>query len=128
MHHPRRAALFLAAWTLFVWTTRIRNVLTDDELGTAAKIGGVLLSLSFTVLGVAVVWAALRARDRHGRAVRALAGWTVGVWAVRSVGIAGGGHAAAFVAVHLALAAVSVALAWQAVRAVRGFPAVAGKH
>jgi hypothetical protein len=44
-------------------------------------------------------------------AVLALAGWTIGVWVVRSVGIATGDHSAAFTAVHLLLATISIALA-----------------
>ena len=46
----------------------------------------------------------------------ALAVWTVAVWAVRAVGIAFADHAAAFIAVHLVLAAVSTVLAGLAVR------------
>jgi len=57
--------------------------------------------------------------------LRMLVAWTVGVWCVRAVDIAligpdgfelGGGHEPAFVAVHLVLAVVSMALgAWAVV-------------
>jgi hypothetical protein len=42
--------------------------------------------------------------------VGALAAWTVVVWVVRAIGIATGDHEAAFIAVHLVLATVSIAL------------------
>ena len=53
---------------------------------------------------------------RFGRAltaaVTALSAWTTVVWIVRAADIAfGGGHEAAFVAVHVVLAAVSIGLA-----------------
>ena len=128
MTSPRRTALLLAGWTVFVWTTRIRNVLGDDSLDGGAKAGRVALSLSFTALAGLVVWAALRHGDRLRPAVLLLAGWTVGVWVVRSVGIARGGHSAAFVVVHLVLAAVSIGLCWVAVRAPHRFSASAAKN
>ena len=120
--------MLLAAWTVFVWTTRIRNVLGDDELDSGAKAGRVALSLSFTLLAGLVVWAALRHRDRLRPAVLLLAGWTVLVWAVRSIGIVGGGHSTAFVVVHLVLAVVSIGLSWLAVRAPHRFPVPATNH
>ena len=46
----------------------------------------------------------------------ALAGWTVAVWIVRTVGIATGDHDAAFIAVHVVLAVVSIALSVLALR------------
>jgi hypothetical protein len=83
-------------------------------------VGRTALALSFTVLAVLVAWA-MRTRWEHRRAaVLALAGWTVAVWAVRVVGIAGGDHSAGFVVVHLVLAGVSIALSVLAVRASRG--------
>lgn len=117
MTGPRRSALVLAAWTVFVWTTRIRNVLGDDSLDGGAKAIRVALSLSFTVLAALVVWCALRSGERLRAAVLLLAGWTVGVWVVRTIGILDGGHGAAFVIVHLVLAVVSIVLSWLAVGA-----------
>jgi hypothetical protein len=52
----------------------------------------------------------------RGVVVKVLAGWTIGVWATRSIGIATGDHATAFVVVHLGLAVVSIALSGLAVR------------
>lgn len=100
---PPTSALVLAAWTLFVWGGRIRNALTDS--GGA---GPVVLALTFVALAVAV----LATRGRRAPVVLALAGWTVAVWVPRAVDIALlSDHDAAFVVVHLVLAAVSVVLA-----------------
>ena len=128
MTSPRPSALLLAGWTVLVWTTRIRNVLGDDALDGGAKAGRVALSLSFTALAAVVVWAALRRVERLRFAVLVLAGWTVGVWTARSIGIVRGDHSAAFVAVHLVLAIVSIGLSWLALRAPRRFSATAANH
>lgn len=119
-----RPAVVLAACTLLVWTTRIRNIWTDDSLSTAGQLGRTALSLTFTAFAVAVlvVWWRGRASGRVPEAgpilVRLFAAWTIGVWAVRAVQIATADHEAAFVAVHTALAVVSTVLAVWAARAV----------
>ena len=116
MSRRRPSTIALCAWTLLVWTTRVGNIWGDDDLTTAEKWGRTGLAMSFTVLAVAVGYALYRRRPWLGRAVTALAGWTIGVWMVRAVGIAAGDHAAAFIIVHVALAVVSAALAVLAVR------------
>ena len=117
MSTPRRpAAIALVLWTLFVWTTRIGNIWNDDALGRGEKWGRTALAGSFTVLAVAVAVALWHRAGWRRSAVTALAAWTVAVWAVRSVGIATGDHDVAFVAVHLVLAVVSIALSLLAVR------------
>lgn len=123
MSTPRRTAtLALVAWTFLVWTTRLNNIVADESLDGAAKVGRLALALSFTALAAAVVWALTRRRARLSQAVTALAVWTVVVWAVRAVGIALADHDAGFIAVHLALAAVSTVLAALAVRELRQAP------
>jgi hypothetical protein len=118
--HRMGATLALSAWTLLVWTTRINNIWTDDDLDAAARAGSTALALSFTVLAVAVLAALwFRRRQQVGwlrPLVAALAAWTVVVWVARGVQIALADHSAAFVAVHLALAVVSIALAVLALR------------
>ncbi len=110
------ATVALVAWTFLVWTTRIRNIWTDDSLTTSEQWGRTALAGSFTVLAVLVA-VALRGRAPWLRAaVGALAGWTTVVWVVRAVGIATADHDGAFIAVHVALAVISVALsalAWR---------------
>jgi hypothetical protein len=76
------------------------------------------LALSFTVLALAVGLAAYLRTSSLASLVRMLAGWTIAVWVVRSIGIASADHDAAFIVVHLVLAAVSVTLAALAVREV----------
>jgi hypothetical protein len=110
----------LAAWSVFVWATRIRNALADDELGTGAKTVAVITAVVFTAGGLAVGIAALR---RHGQLrpmVAALAVVTAVYWPVRIVQIVARDHSLGFTLVHAALGAVSVALAlwaWPARRA-----------
>ena len=122
-----RPALALSAFTLFVWTTRIRNIWTDESLSTAGQVGRTALSLTFTAFAVAVLglwWQGRRSGAVPPVAsvvVSAFAAWTIGVWAIRAVQIASAGHGAAFVAVHTALAVVSTVLAvWAARSAQRG--------
>jgi hypothetical protein len=106
----------LCAWTGLVWTTRIGNIWNDDALTDGEKWGRTGLALSFTVLALVVVGALVTRASWRGLAVRVLAAWTTAVWVVRAIGIATGDHEAAFIAVHLVLAVISVALAALAVR------------
>lgn len=116
---PRpRIVVALVAWTFLVWTTRISNVWGDDDLTDGEKWGRTGLAMSFTVLGVAVAVALWRRAAWLRPAVVVLAGWTSAVWIVRAFGIATGDHEAAFVAVHVVLAVVSIMLSALAVRAV----------
>jgi hypothetical protein len=110
------ATLALCVWTLLVWTTRIGNIWGDDDLSTGEKWGRTGLAASFTVLALAVLVAVVRRGPWRGLAVKALAGWTIAVWLVRSIGIATGEHDAAFITVHLVLAVVSIALSVLALR------------
>ena len=105
------AKFALVVWTLLVWTTRIGNIWGDDELTSGEKWGRTALALSFTALALAVAWALWRRAAWLRTVTMALAGWTVAVWLVRSVGIATGDHDTAFVVVHLVLAVVSITLA-----------------
>jgi hypothetical protein len=50
-------------------------------------------------------------RRLAGALLLAAAVWTWFIWVVRIINIAGNGHSAAFVAVHVGLAAVSLLLA-----------------
>ena len=92
-----------------MWLTRIRNAARDGE-----SVLPYVLSVSFLVLAVGVV--ATMGRDR--RWVLALAAWTVIVWPIRLVDIAASSHGAGFVVVHVAIGAISIALAIVAARSV----------
>ena len=118
MSNPRPpVTLALVAWSFLVWTTRIGNIWGDDALSTGEKWGRTGLALAFTVLAGATAWALWQRAGWLRTATLALAGWTVAVWVVRAVGIATGDHDAAFIAVHLVLAIVSITLAALAARA-----------
>lgn len=115
--HLRPAAV-LSAFTVLVWTTRIRNIWTDESLSTAGQVGRTALALAFTAFALATAWVWWQARRRDTRVVswapglvRSFAVWTVGVWVVRAGQIALAGHDVGFVVVHTVLAVVSIALA-----------------
>lgn len=112
-----RPAAVLAVVTLVIWTTRIRNIWSDEELSTAGQLGRTALALAFTAFGVAVLglwWRSLRRGAAPAAArtlVRAFAAWTTAVWIVRAVQIATADHEVGFVVVHTVLAVGSIALA-----------------
>lgn len=116
MLRRHRFVLALVGWTFFVWTTRIRNIWTDEALTTGEQWARTALAGSFTVLAVGVVVALVQRASWLRAAVGALGVWSVLVWVVRSVGIATADHDLGFVVVHLVLAVVSAllsGLAWR---------------
>jgi hypothetical protein len=122
MLRRHRATVALVAWTFFVWTTRIGNIWRDADLDTSGKVGRTVLALTFTLLAAGVVVALWRRASWTGRAVLALAGWTVGVWIVRDVSILAADHDVGFKVVHTVLAVVSIVLsvlAWREAQPVR---------
>lgn len=108
------AVIVLAAWTAFVWITRINNALADAELSAGGKAFSIVLSLSLLALAAASVWAVWTARAV--RVIQVFAAWTVLVWAVRIPMILVADHAVGFKAVHAMLGLVSIALAAVAYR------------
>ena len=111
MRTPSRAPVFaLAGWTLFVWATRIRNAMADDDLSGGSKAVAVTVATLFTLGGLAVLIAAIR-RTHLAIAVRALAAFTIVYWPVRVVQIIAAGHGVGFTVVHAVLGVISVSLA-----------------
>jgi hypothetical protein len=115
---PRSARIILisfAGWTLFVWGQRVSNVLGDEALDGGQVGARLALAGSFVLLALAVAVGSFLARETRPRwldgAVKALAVWTVAVWAWRAVDIVTGDWSVAFVVVHLVLAVISVGLA-----------------
>jgi hypothetical protein len=100
----------LAAWTVSVWGTRIRNIARDG--GSRLSL---VVALALVVLAVGVAVSLVRAGEPRW-AVPALAAATVATWAVRTPQILLGDHSAAFRVVHTVLALVSVGLAVVALR------------
>ena len=113
----RPAALALAGWTLFTWTTRVPLLLSDSSLSVADKALGTLPVLVFVALGLATAVAVLRRAALAPTLAVALAGWSLAYWAVRLPLILLGDHPAAFLLVHAVLAGVAGALSiWVLVR------------
>lgn len=115
-------------WTLFVWINRIRNIWSDLLLSTDERVWLSAIAASFIVLGIATVFIGLGLRKyalTRGDVITIgiLAGWTTGVWLARGVEIAtDDANSGPFIAVHLALGLISIALgalSWRAVAGVR---------
>jgi hypothetical protein len=114
----------LCAWTLFLWANRISNAWTSTSESTGAKVTSTVLAVvfvTFAVTGVVVLVRSWRRPDAAvpARFLLAFSAWTIGVWAVRLVGIVAGGHSVGFVVVHAVLGLVSMALAVVVARAAR---------
>ena len=112
-----------AAWTVFVWGTRISNVVDDPGSSTF----DLVLAVALTVLGVVVLATAWRRRPAWP--VPTLVVVTVAAWALRTPPLLlDPEHGAAFKAVHAGLAVVSVVLAvlaWRSWRSRSSSAAVA---
>lgn len=116
------AVYAFAAWTVFVWGTRVRNIVEDQ--GSTVDL---LAAVALAVLGVAVAVTAWKGGLAPVLALAAAV--TVAVWAVRLPLLVFDDHGIVFKAVHVALAAVSVSLALAAWRAVGFWPASGrGRH
>lgn len=107
---PSRWTVAFGAWTVFVWGTRVKTAVGDDDATAFAKAAVVVWALTLVVAGVAVIVA------RRPEVVRAALGLTIASWAVAAVSMLTGGRGAAFVTVHLTLAAISIALGLAAYR------------
>lgn len=111
----------LVVWTLVVWTSRLRNIWTDDDLAVGGQVLRTVFAITFLGLAVST---AVRLWRRRGHTlvpgdralVGAFVGWTVGFWLVRGVGIIVDDHDTAFTAVHTGLMVVSIGLALNAAR------------
>jgi uncharacterized membrane protein len=99
--------LALPIWTLLIWATRIRIILSDD---------GSIVALIVPVVLTALAIAALFERRRG---LMSLAAATMAVWLVRLPLVLLHDHSIGFKLVHGALAAVSIWLAVGAWRALR---------
>lgn len=106
-----------AAWSVFVWATRSRNIVEDQ--GSTFDL---VAALALSALGVAVAVAARRGRLAPVLAVAVVV--TVAVWALRlPLIVLDGDHGGAFKVVHSVLAVVSIGLALAAWRTTGFWPA-----
>ena len=102
------ALIALLVWTIAVWASRIRNVLTDDDLTAFDQSWRIGVAVVFLGLAGAVI-----AKQRW--ALPTLLVWTVVFWLARGIGILVDDHDAAFKLIHSVLALVSFGLvAWVA--------------
>lgn len=115
----------LAAWSLFVWVTRVRNIWTDTELSGAGQAWRIAVALVFSLGGLWLVTLILR-RARTGLigrepwGVAAFAAFTIAYWVIRDIQIMTADHSVGFIVVHLVLGVVSaIAAAWS-LRVIRG--------
>lgn len=114
----------LAAWSLFVWITRIRNIWTDDELTTSGQVWRFIVALVFVLGGLGIASLLVR---RRGAALVGKEPWWVAAfamasiiyWAARGAQILAADHDAAFKAVHSVLAVVSFVVAGIALQFVK---------
>jgi hypothetical protein len=114
-----------AAWTLYVWATRIRNAVADDALSGADRAVTVAMSLGFVAAALVVGVLVVRSWRRHGRldgsvqaAMAVTLALTVLVWAIRvPMILTDSGRGIPFKVVHAMLAVISVGLGWGARRA-----------
>lgn len=101
----------LVGWSWFLWASRLRNVLGNDDLDswdTTWRFGVVVL---FVVLALIAFIGERKDSGWKAQAVGVLVWWTVGYWLVRGGGILLDDHEAAFKAVHTVLMAISIGLA-----------------
>ena len=108
------AVPILVAWTAFVWISRLRNVLGNDDLSSAAELWRIAVVVVFVALAGGALWAWRSRDDEPGRSrwpLRVLCVWTVGFWTVRGVGIVLDDHTVGFTVVHTVLMAISIGLA-----------------
>lgn len=109
-------------WTFFVWTSRIRNVFTDDGLDAVDRTWRTAVAVVFIGFAVAMgieLWRSHRSGLSVGaaRVLAVFASWTVAFWVVRGAGILlDGNHDAGFKAIHTVLAVFSIGLAALALR------------
>lgn len=108
----------LIAWTVFLWLSRLRNVLNDNDLssgGRAIRVGVVVI---FVALAAA---AAVAVRRRQSKVLVLFVTWTVGYWLVRGIGILiDGDHSWRFKGVHAVLMVISLTLSALTARQLRG--------
>jgi hypothetical protein len=97
----------LAGWTVLIWIGRVRNIVHADGAAVELLVPALLVALAIATF----------ARPRQVAPVLALT--TLVVWVIRVPLVLVHHHEAAFVVVHLVLAAVSVVLASLTLRRAR---------
>lgn len=113
MRSNRLPMNLLIGWTLFVWLTRARNIVTDDDLSTGEAVWRLAVVVAFVGLAVALVVARRSDRLPVTPVLGVTVIWTIGYWLVRGTGIIIDDHELGFTIVHTVLMAISIGLvAW----------------
>jgi hypothetical protein len=116
----------LGAWTVFLWVTRIKNAIGDDDITRGGRAVALVTSAVFLLAAVAVVAADWRGAPGAVRLAGAFAAVSIVYWVVRAVTIVVRDHPLGFTVVHTALALVTIGLSvlvLRAGRAARSAPA-----
>ncbi len=113
LNRAHRPVVALALWHLFVWGGRFRNLINEPGPLADANRWSLVGSLFFVGLAVAALATLILGRKPSRLAtlpasVLAVAG--IAVWSYRAVVIVGRSYSVGFIAVHIALAVVSIAL------------------
>jgi len=97
----------LVGWTVFLWLSRLRNVLADDDLSTTGRLVRVLVVVVFVSLAGLAAVGMVR---KQVIPLVVLTIWTICYWLVRGTGILIGDWSIGFKAVHTALMVTSLGL------------------
>jgi len=112
----RTAALVNAGWMTFVWSQRIRNAVSNNEVNPtgAYVMSGVMLAGAVALAATSIAKPEAPMSTTIARVVPAA---HAALWIVRGVQIAVSGRSVPFILIHEGLAAVSIGLAVWANRA-----------
>jgi len=116
MRSNRVPVLTLVGWTLFVWATRVRNIIGDDELVGGARAWRLSVAVLFVVFAVALLAVRRLWPVRSIVVLGPFVVFTIGYWLVRGTGIILEDHDLGFTIVHTILMVVSIGLAMWAWR------------
>jgi hypothetical protein len=114
------AVAVLSAWTAFLWITRIKNTLGNDDTTRGGKVIALVTSMLFLAAAVVVVLAHLRGLAVARRAAAAFAAVSIVYWLIRVATILGRDHPVGFKVVHAVLGLITVGLGLLVLRAATG--------
>ncbi len=110
-------AAILAAWNLFVWGGRLRNLIVDPGGLAVANRWSLLASVGFSLMALVVLgfwlarWRGQGVGSGLGHPVALLMAFVgIGLWLVRGLAIASADYSIGFIIVHSVLALITIAL------------------
>jgi hypothetical protein len=116
------AVAALCAWTVFLWITRIKNALGDDDMTASGKAIAIITALAFLGAAAALAYAHHRSRPGARRGAAAFALVSIVYWIIRAITIVARDHPLGFTVVHTVLALITVALGVWVLRRAGGGP------